>query len=343
MQQIYLITDYQGRYGTKYTAKPYRSGMDKDLLKQEFLSHGIDPQFLSASEVADIHGSVGGKIFLYTSSEDRNGHYKSFLEDIVLSLEAMNGIVIPRYLYLHAHNNKVFMELLKKEWGVQVGDNLKSVCFGSFEEFVRKDISFSFPVVVKRPEGFKSRGVFLADDKNQLLKIVSKLSSTPHLRSDLKDFLRKFIHHGFKPESRKRKKFLIQEFIPGLENDWKILIYGNKFYPLHRRNRENDFRASGSGLLSYPSELPSGLLDFAAKVREFFNVPNISLDIAIGEKGFHVMEVQFLYFGTYTIEHSEFYFVKDEGEWKIIRERSVLEKEYVISIIDYLRRNNLPG
>jgi hypothetical protein len=124
-------------------------------------------------------------------------------------------------------------------------------------------------------------------------------------------------------------------------NDYKILIYGNKFYPLYRQNRKNDFRASGSGLLSYPKVLPDGLLEFAQKVFIYFNVPNISLDIAFNGKAFYVMEAQFLYFGTYTIEHSEFYFIKENGQWRIIEDRSSLEKEYVRSIVQYLKKNDL--
>lgn len=343
MHGIYLITDYKGRFGTKYTALPYRSGMDKDLLKEEFLHYGINAQFLNSSQVEETVGDIEGKVFLYTSSEDRNGYYKSFLEDVILSIESRKGVVIPRYIYMHAHNNKVFAELLKNEWGAEIGDNLRSKCFGSYEELVRQDVQFSFPVVVKRPEGFKSRGVYLASDMQQLLKIASKISSTPHLKSDLKDYLRRFIHPGFTPDSRNRKKFVIQDFIPGLKNDWKVLVYGDKFYPLLRQNRKNDFRASGSGLLSYPTELPPGLLDFSERVRAWFNVPQISIDIAVSETGFHVMEVQFLYFGTYTIEHAEFYFSRDNGEWKLTGERSVLEKEYVSSIVSYLKKNSLQG
>jgi hypothetical protein len=156
MQQISLITDYQGRFGTKYTAVPYRSGMNKELLKEEFLGNRLDPHFCGASEIFNKPDNPEGKIFLYTSSEDRNESYKSFLEDVILAIESAGGIVIPRFLYLRAHNNKVFMELLKKEWGEKVGDNLGAYCFGSFEELIQRGISLKFPVVLKRPEGLKS-------------------------------------------------------------------------------------------------------------------------------------------------------------------------------------------
>jgi len=48
-----------------------------------------------------------------------------------------------------------------------------------------------------------------------------------------------------------RSKFIVQEFIPDLSNDWKVLVFWDKYYVLRRKNRPNDFRASGSGLFSF--------------------------------------------------------------------------------------------
>ena len=339
MQQLFLLTDYQDRFGTKYDAVPYRGGMDKELLKAEFMAYGFDVQFMMASVVFDRVANISGKVFLYTSAEDRNGIYKSFLEDVILSIEEMKGIVIPRYICLHSHNNKVFTELIRREWGEKVGDNLQSQCFGSLEELKRNGVRLSFPVVVKCPEGFKSRGVFLAKDMRQLMQIASSISRTPDPVKSVKDLVRTFIHKGFMPESVNRKKFLIQQFIPGLNNDWKVIAYGSKFYVLFRQNRKNDFRASGSGFLSFPTELPEGLLDFAERVKDYFNVPCISLDIAHHNGEYNVLEVQFLYFGTYTIQHSDFCFKKDKGEWRIVKENPVLEKEYARSIFEFMNKN----
>jgi hypothetical protein len=68
--------------------------------------------------------------------------------------------------------------------------------------------------------------------------------------------------------------------IPGLENDWKILCFGDKFFVLRRANRDNDFRASGSGKFVFRRDLPKGMLEFALKVYLHLEVPNLSVDIA---------------------------------------------------------------
>ena len=341
MLQIVLITNYQNHFGSKYTAVPYRSGMDKELLQKYFFENGIEIVFVKASEVFKKNKSVRGKIFLYTSSEDKGGHYKSFIEDVMLAISSMGGIMIPDYKYLRGHNNKVFMELLRKEWGPATNDNLLSHAFGTFEDYNLSNINFTFPVVVKRSEGALSRGVFLAHNKAELDAIVKKKCRTVNFKEEYKDYIRPFIHKGYLRESKHRHKFIIQDFIPNLDCDYKILIFDNKYYVLHRKIRKNDFRASGSGLKAYPKELPSGLLDYCNAVFNYFDVPFISLDIAYDGSNFYVLEMQFLYFGTYTIEKSEYYFRKSENGWSLVSAKSQLEKEYADSITNYLKTKNI--
>jgi glutathione synthase/RimK-type ligase-like ATP-grasp enzyme len=341
MKQIILISDYLDRFGTKFTGIPYRSGMSIQLLKEEFASLGYEIIFIKASDILQKVSDPKGRIFLYTSSEDKDEHYKSFLEDIVLALQSMGGIIIPEFLYLRAHNNKVLMEMLRKEWGPSVGDSLRSYTFGSLEELESIDLDLRFPVVIKRPEGFKSRGVFLASDMKELRRIAGRISRTVFLKGEVKDIIRTFIYKGFKKESCHRKKYLVQSFISGLENDFKVLVFGKKYYVLMRQTRKNDFRASGSGLLSYPKDLPPGLLDFCEKVFLHFNVPFVSLDIAFDNTTFYVMEAQFLYFGTYTLEHSDYYFTREQEKWKMENGRSVLEKEFAQSIARFIANQKI--
>ena len=341
MSQIVLITDYLNRFGSKYTAVPYRSGMDKELLKKEFSKNGIEFVFVKVSEVLDRIKSVQGKIFLYTSSEDSDGYYKSFIEDVVLAISSMGGIIIPTFKFLRGHNNKVFMELLRKEWGLATNDNLMSYSFGSFEDYNTSNIKITFPVVIKRSEGCKSRGVFLAHNKTELDKIVQKISRTSNIKGEIKDYIRTFIHKGFTRESRYRNKFVIQDFIYDLECDYKVLVFGEKYYVLQRRPKKNDFRASGSGIFFYPKELPLGLLDYCNAVFNYFDVPFISLDVAYDGSNFCVLEAQFLHFGTYTIERSDYYYEKTENKWTLVSDKSQLEKEYANSVVNYLKMKNI--
>lgn len=344
MKPIFLITDYLGRFGTKYGAVPYRSGMDRELLSSLFRSRGLDPHFLKASQVQDMMPAVAGCLFLYTSSEDRGGAYKSYIEDVVLALSSMGAIVIPPYPFLRAHENKVLAELMRRSWGPALGDTLTSHAYGSYEEMTGDIHSFTFPVVVKRPAGSRSKAVWLASSPAALRRIARRISRVTRVAADMKDRLRRLRHRGYRPESTHRAAFIVQQFVPGLANDWKVLVLGNSYYALARRNRKNDFRASGSGSFSFTGSLPAGLLDFAAAAYSHFGVPFLSLDIACSEGTFHLLEVQFIYFGTYIIEHSPFYFVPSpHGGWETVHEVQTVEKAFVDGVVTWMENNNIPA
>lgn len=133
MNKIHLLCDYKGLFGSKYTAKPYRSGMNKKLLKEYFNEEGFEPEFLQFSEI-DFRNDYSGLIFLYTSAEDDSLRYKNYIEDVILGLEMCGAIVIPSFKYLRAANNKVMMEILRTSSLLADINNIKSLHFGCLEE-----------------------------------------------------------------------------------------------------------------------------------------------------------------------------------------------------------------
>ncbi|MFZ1519715.1 MAG: hypothetical protein WAU11_13105, partial [Ignavibacteriaceae bacterium] len=153
---------------------------------------------------------------------------------------------------------------------------------------------------------------------------------------EVRDQIRAFKHKGYCKQSLHRRKYIIQNFIPHLKNDWKVLIYADRYYVLFRGNRKNDFRASGSGLFKFVQAVPNGLLNFAKTIYDKCNIPNISLDIAFDVNVFHLIEFQALYFGTTTIVKSPFYFERRNGNFALIESKSELEMVYTESIIKYL-------
>lgn len=133
----------------------------------------------------------------------------------------------------------------------------------------------------------------------------------------------------------------MQNLIEGLKNDWKVLVFGNKYYVLFRKVRDNDFRASGSGKFEYREKIPEGFLDYCEKIYNYFDVPYSSFDIGYNGKEFFLFEFQMIYFGTYTLEFSPFYYIRENGNWNIKYETSVIEKEYAISVNTYLNKPNI--
>jgi hypothetical protein len=132
---------------------------------------------------------------------------------------------------------------------------------------------------------------------------------------------------------------VLQGYVDGLKGDYRVIAYGDKFYVLYRGNRTDDFRASGSMKFNHDVQLPEGLLDYAKKVFESFDVPYIALDIGIKKGEFFLFEFQFLSFGQYTLEKSSFYYHFKDGKWQKQFEKPNLEREIATSVSEYIRKH----
>ena len=337
LEDIHLLVDYKGFFETKYHAEPYRSGLDRSRLKAHFADHGVRARFVNFSDVNPSDPAHRGRVFLYTSSEDHGQHYLSFVRDVILGLERCGAKVIPPYEFLHAHHNKVYMEILRERLLGNGAGTLKSRFFGTLEELEERISTIALPAVVKPAAGARSVGVRLCRTRAELLKAAADTSaSRDWAASDARDLARSIRRKGYKRESLHRRKFVVQAFMPELDHDWKILVYGRKYYVLRRSIRTNDFRASGSGRFEFPAELPSGLLDYAALVFERMNVPHLSMDIGAQGSHYELFEYQAVYFGTLTLERSPFHFVASEGTWKRVDGPSELEEEFARSVMEHL-------
>jgi hypothetical protein len=338
VDKIIVLIDYNTVFGSKYDSIPYRRGMDKELLKNYFAEKGFEAEFIQFAEVNhyDTH-FWKGRFVIYTSSEDKGYHYKSFIEDIIYYLELCGAILIPSFKYLRANNNKVFMELLRKRFINRYSRGIDSEVFGCLEEMQKFISSQKFPVVFKQSAGAMSEGVGIGLKRKDLISKIKNISRTPFPIEELKDFLRQIRHSGYKKESKFRKKFILQEFIPSLKGDYKVLIFSNKYYVLQRGVRHNDFRASGSGIRNYSRVLPEGLLEFSKEFFQCLDVPNASLDIAFDGNTYYIIEFQCLYFGSYTLTYSDFYWELKAQDFEFVESKSDLEFEYVNSIVNYIR------
>jgi hypothetical protein len=335
--KIILLIDYKGRFESKYSSVPYRSGMDLALLEQEFSKYGIELQKKHFYEL-DFN-RLDNSIFLYTSDESRDDCYKSYIEDIIYGLSINNRVIIPEYKFLKAHNNKVFMEILRAT--MLYDDNFfSSKFFGSFEEYMNISNSIQFPVVAKPALGSKSKGVSINNQLRSLNKNLKRISRNFRLKEYLHDIVRVFRHKGYIRNSIHSRKFIIQYYIGDLEGDWKVLVYGDKYYPLYRQVNNGDFRASGSGKFSFREDIDFQILDFASIIKDKLNTPILSLDIAFKNNKCFLLEFQVLYFGTYTIENSPFFFIKNTTGWEIAKEKSELEKVYVKAISDFIKKQD---
>jgi hypothetical protein len=340
MREIVILTDYRECFGSKYDSFPYRSGLDKEKLRNYFMESGFSVHFLSYSNVTLSRDFVQNKIFIHDSIEDSGYYYKSYMEDIIYSLELLDAIIKPGFKFIRAHNNKVFMEMLKAGIENNNLNHLDFEHFGCFEEFAENNPR-SYPVVIKGAEDAQGRKVRLGKSFNQTIRFIKELSRSKSLLKEFWEYGRVLKHKHYIKESKYRSKFILQKFIPGLRNDWKILIFGERYYILKRGVPHGDFRASGSKFnygFGSESNPPEGIFDFTKNIFENFDIPYISLDVALSEGIFYLLEFQVVCFGSSTHLKSDCYYMKKSDKWEPISNSLELEYLYANSISGYIKR-----
>lgn len=269
-------------------------------------------------------------LVLYGSSDDPK--LRAFYKD-VLFIAGQKCHLLPKLEHLFAHENKGFQELYKRSIGVQ---SLKAEYLFEWDQ-----LRLPMPFVFKTIEGAGSAGVTLVSSERKLRQIRRQFFSPSFLRraitkvrrmrmTDDQRAMYTYRHQG-------RCLAVAQEFVPGLTCDYKVLVYGRKYYLLRRSTRKDDFRASGSGIFTFPLEPRTEVLDFARYQARSLDAPYLSLDIAQREDGqCALIEYQVLHFGPYTILNSSGYFERTSSEWRFVKETPCLEREMAQSITQYV-------
>lgn len=287
---------------------------------------------------------------LYASSEDYGLFYKDYIEDILLILKKRNNILLPEFDFFRAHHNKCYMELLRNEFKDEHLKKINTNIFSSYSEletFIRSH-TISYPVVVKASSGSGSSGVGIAYKEKELLRLGKRYSYRiyfdyyanlyrMYFMQKGKNAIRRIKGNGEVFYRKKGGKFLVQSFVNGLNGDYKVLVFGDKYYVLCRTNRKNDFRASGSGKFSFP-ELnfkTVQILNYARKVKREIQQPLLSLDIAYDGKECYLIEFQCVSFGPYTLQMSDGFFMHENEKWRKIIGKSILEEEMAVAINQY--------
>lgn len=332
-----ILKDYRSHFYSSTISRG--ASMNLREVKKGFEQLGYEMIEKNFSEIDFCNDNYCGNFVIYQSTEDPSLFYKDYIEDVLLGLQLQGAVLIPDFLKFRAHHNKVFMEIMRNIYSNLKIQNLSVRSFGTLEEYCKYNQFKKFPVVLKSSDGSKSKGVFLADNEFIAKNIIKKISSTPSF-FNLHWFIKNFLDRkGYFPISNHRKKFIIQDYIPGLTGDYKIVIYNKKYFVLFRNNRPNDFRASGSGRLQFPNNIPNIVLNYAKTIFEGFNVPFISIDIGYNEKECFLFEFQFISFGQYAVDKSPWHFKFINNEWILNKEKTNAEKEFVSSVHAYIKNN----
>lgn len=194
-----------------------------------------------------------------------------FAKQLLFSLEQSSKIVFPEFNDGWHFDDKVGQKYLLEAIDAP---HVPSYVFYTKQEALQWMVNTSFPKVFKLRGGAGSVNVKLIHTKKEAKKIIHKafkngfsyydaLGSLKERfrkyrdkKTDFKDVLKGFLRLFKEPEfSRFKGKEIgyvyFQDFIPNNTFDIRVIVIGDKAFGLKRFVRKDDFRASGSGKMSF--------------------------------------------------------------------------------------------
>ena len=350
MKRLIILTDEGLQFLISIPDLKNYISMDVNKISSYFIDRDYDVVVQKFSSL-DLTNDYKGVYIIYQTSESAGSFYKHYIEDVICFLEQNGAIVLPGLEMLKAHHNKVFMEMIKSTFKDESLKSIKSWCYGSWVD--ARNYNSSFPAVIKQSSSSGSAGVFLAMNRKEYLIMIKKAGNVVVAQSipgvliyKLKISIKKLIKL-LSPAKRKFLEFytaplstaiIVQSFVKGLHGDYKVLIFGCRYYTLYRKNRKNDFRASGSGMFyDVPPEEHEGLLNFARKLTDEIDFPIFGMDIAFDGKDYHLLEFQVIHIGTPPLQRSKYWHEFHDGKWIKFDGISNLEEEFSRSIHEFIK------
>lgn len=165
-------------------------------------------------------------------------------------LEAIDAPLVPSWVF---YSRQEAMEWLQqttfpKVFKLRGGAGSSNVKLARTKAAAEKLVDQAFG------RGFAPRDPFYRF--NEGLRKLKKDKNIAGLKATLRGLARVFIPTPFeKMQGREKGYAYFQEFIPANKFDTRMIVIGDRCFAIRRYNRENDFRASGSGLIGYAKEL----------------------------------------------------------------------------------------
>lgn len=207
-------------------------------------------------------------------------------------LEAIDASLVSTYVFYDKKtaidwtNQAVFPKVFKLRGGagsinVKLVKSRSQAC-----RLINRSFGRGF-ALISRFEGLKDRFWQLKRDRNlkaliHLLKGVVRLIIPPK---------------NSKLLCRQKGYVYFQDFIPDNNFDDRVVIIGNRAIAIRRFNRINDFRASGSGIISHePSLFPLETINLAYKVSKLIGSQSMAFDFIYNENLTpYIVEISYTY------------------------------------------------
>ena len=229
-----------------------------------------------------------------------------FARQLTYSLEAAGKKVFPDSKTCWHFDDKVGQKYLLEAIGVPMVPSYVFYDKASAINWVERT---SFPKVFKLRGGAGSSNVMLARTKSDAKRLVSKAfgrgfsqfnrwgrlkdrwinlkSVRGGLLDVLKGCFRVILTPAYAKAMQREKGYAyFQEFIPNNDADVRVIVVGSKAFAIKRMCRDGDFRASGSGEISYErSDIDVRCVQTSFEVSKKINAQCLAYDYVFDENG----------------------------------------------------------
>lgn len=312
--------------------------MDLGILKEKLNNLNYKVDFI---DINDVKYNIFSEYDLIWYASSQKIEEKKIFEDKLFH-EYNTNKLIPRFEMLLAHENKGFQSIIKDEIGLN---------YLNEEYLISNSVIYKGNVVYKTCDGAGSHGVFLPKNNIEYNKKINSILksriSFKEVINLIKLKIKKRILFSWRYSKsvwdyrKSNLRIVAQDFIPNLRCDYKVLVFGDCFYVLKRNIKDNDFRASGSGLFEFIDNCEPSILYCALELYKKLDVPYLSVDISLSENSVNIIEFQVCHFGPYTYLKSEYKYTYNGCGWiKIKDDKISLEEKYVYALDFYIKNKN---
>ncbi len=341
-EKILLLTRDNAFFGQ--TRKPWVS-MDVELLTREIENRGYKVERRTFSDVVNDPEVVTNQIVFYSFSHKLN--VREYIYDTIRLLDNGTNLIVPNKDFLYCHENKGYQEIYKKKLGVK---SLNAFYFSSRREI--EDREFDFPLVFKTVDGSNATGVKLVHSKEELLQTVKEFEYLPVVEK-LDLFRRKYLrkkksyteypnysnrrdYYQYSDYILREKRFILQQFVPNLGFDIRVLVMYDRYYIMKRNVKKGDFRASGAKLFDMKYEPDRELLEWSRSLYNKFDTPYFSIDVGQADGEYYLFEYQALHMGMNPIVKYKGFYMDGPQGWHYVEHKPVIEEAFAHGLTRYL-------
>jgi hypothetical protein len=301
--------------------KQHQGGLHRSYLEryEKILTfNGIECIWLEASGDDFWERISGLDLFIYQWE-----HYdgpKQIAQAIIPVIEYQMKIpCFPNWATSWHFDDKVKQYYLLKQHGFPI---IESFIFWEKEAALRWLESAKIPVVFKLKGGAGSSNVILIRNKANAKRLITRMFGKGIKSGRITDRNSLYFKY-FRPYGKLRhfggdilRKILgeyaplfwqtdrgyvfFQKYLPNNLFDTRVSIIGDRAFGFRRFNRENDFRASGSGNIDYDiNKVDLRAVEIAFKISERLNFQSMSYDFLINERKYmEIAELSYTYVDT---------------------------------------------